>query len=59
MCESLCLQYASKEGCCLVGDAFGCYWRDGATVVVDERTDAFADAVACKFVSKSKFFSML
>ena len=58
-CESLCRRYASKEGCCLVGDSFGCYWRDGAVVSTDPRNDDDGLAVACKFGSKSKFFLML
>ena len=30
MCQSLCLQQASGDGCCFTSDN-GCYWKGGAT----------------------------
>ena len=57
-CESLCLQYASREGCCFVGDKYGCYWKSGATVYINPLYKASNDglAVACTNSSRSKFF---
>ena len=56
-CESLCRQHASSDGCCFVGDAYGCYWKNGAKVSNEETDDGFA--VACTFSSKSKFLLIL
>ena len=46
-CESLCLQNASGEGCCFVGDSYGCYWKGGARVAKGQNY-----AVACNFAPK-------
>ena len=37
-CEFLCSQHASNEwwsmnGCCYVSQAYGCYWKGGATAI--------------------------
>ena len=48
-CESLCRQHASKDGCCLVWDGFGCFWRDEANVADSEGGGL---AIACKIKSK-------
>ena len=58
-CESLCRQHASSEGCCFVGDAYGCYWKNGATAMFSNDVTEEAFAVACTFSSNSKFLSIL
>ena len=50
-CESLCSRHALSEGCCIVGDAYGCYWLGGATAEYGPSMDGLA--VTCSLRSKS------
>ena len=52
-CESLCRQHASGDGCCFVSDAFGCYWKGGATVTKHPGDNAYA--IDCTFSVPSEF----
>ena len=52
-CESLCLHHASREGCCLVDDFDGCYWRHEATV--SNKPYDRSLAVTCNYAPKSEF----
>ena len=41
-CESLCRKHASSDGCCFVGEEFGCYWKGRATASQDPNDKNFA-----------------
>ena len=56
-CESLCSRHALSEGCCIVGDGFGCYWKGGATAEYGPSMNSLA--VTCTLRSKSKYFLIL
>jgi len=46
-CESLCRQHASSDGCCFVGEEFGCYWKGRATASQDPDPNDKNFAVTC------------
>ena len=50
-CELLCRQYGTDNGCCFVSDAFGCYWKGGATATNDPGDIALA--ITCTVRSSS------
>ena len=50
-CELLCRQYGTDNGCCFVSDAFGCYWKGGATATNDSGDNALA--ITCTVSSSS------
>ena len=56
-CESFCSRHALTEGCCIVSDAYGCYWKGGAMAEYEPSIDGFA--VTCMLRSKSKYFWIL
>ena len=47
-CESLCRQHASSDGCCFVGESWGCYWKGGAFATTEFNAQNFA--VNCSLV---------
>ena len=53
-CESLCIRHALSEGCCIVGQDFGCYWKGGAKAVTSP-TPLSASSSNCTIFSEFYF----
>ena len=59
MCESLCLQHASGDGCCYVSGS-GCYWNGGATYASSNScSDGHCLSMECSVATCRKFYFML
>ena len=52
-CKSLCLQHASSDGCCFVGDAYGCYWKGGAIAGSNPNSNEKDFAITCTTYGES------
>ena len=54
-CKSLCLQHASNDGCCFVGETLGCYWKGRATAEFDINSNGNNYAITCTTYGESYY----
>ena len=54
-CKSLCLQHASTDGCCFVGERWGCYWKGGAIADTNLNSNEKDFAITCTTYGESSY----